>query len=143
LTRAAKYRVPVLCDAKVRFTSSPEEENVGENEEGTQRGPEEQIVIVTDKGYITRTTLSEFRVAHRGTRGTRAMYLKEVEGTEEKDKGHTIAVRKVKDGDVVFVLTRNGQGALVNVDEIKLMGRGKSGVKLMTLEDGDSVVSVS
>ena len=111
--------------------------------EGTQRGPDEQILIVTDKGFATRTTLSEFRIAHRGTRGTRAMYLKEAEGTGEKDKGNTIAVRKVKDGDVVFVLTKNGQGALINIDEIKLMGRGKSGVKLITLEEGDSVVSVS
>ena len=117
-------------------------ENVEASEEGTQRGPDQQILIVTDKGFATRTTLAEFRVAHRGTRGTRAMYLKEVEG-EEKDKGHTIAVRTVKDGDVIFVLTKNGQGALVNVDEIRALGRGKSGVKLMTLEEGDSVVAVS
>ena len=122
----------------------PEEqtENVDAGE-GTQRGPDEQILIVTDKGFATRTTLAEFRIAHRRTRGTRAMYLKEVEGTEEKDKGHTIAVRKIKDGGVIFVLTKNGQGALVNVDEIKLMGRGKSGVKLITLEEGDFVVAVS
>ena len=117
----------------------PEEENVeASGEETTQRGPDEQVLIVTDKGYATRTTLAEFRVSHRGTKGTRAMFL-----AEDKEKGNTIGVVKVKDGGVVFVLTKLGQGALVNVDEIKLMGRGKSGVKLVNLEEGDSVVSVA
>lgn len=118
----------------------PEEQEEINNEEAgetTERGPEQQIIIVTDKGYITRTTLSEFRVAHRGTRGTRAMFL-----AEDKEKGNTISVARAKEGGLIFVLTKNGQGALVKVDEIKAMGRGKSGIKLVTLEEGDVVVSV-
>lgn len=119
--------------------STEEKDIEAENpDEGTQRGPDEQILVVTDKGFATRTTLAEFRVSHRGTKGTRAMFL-----AEDKEKGNTIGVVKVKEGGVVFVLTKNGQGALVNVDEIKLMGRGKSGVKLVNLEDGDVVVSVA
>lgn len=115
-----------------------QKETQTEVDEGVQRGPNEQILVVTDKGYATRTTLTEFRISHRGTHGVRAMFV-----AEDKEKGSMIAVKKVKDGDIIFILTKNGQGAIVNVDEIKLMGRGKAGVRIMSLDEGDSIVSVT
>jgi len=100
-----------------------------------EKGPEKQILIVTDKGFATRTKLSEFRVSHRGTKGTRAMFLNE-------KNGNTIATKMVDEEDLVFVITKLGQGGLVPVNEIRLMGRGKSGTKLMSLNDGDEVVGI-
>ena len=100
-----------------------------------EKGPEQQILIVTDKGFATRTKLSEFRVSHRGTKGTRAMFLNE-------KNGNPVATKMVDDDDLVFVITKLGQGGLVAVSEIKLMGRGKSGVKLMSLDEGDEVVAI-
>lgn len=102
----------------------------------TKRGPEQQILIVTDKGFGIRTLLSEFRVSNRGTKGTRAMYCHE-------KNGNIIAVKPVKDGDIVFLTTAGGQGAIIQVDQVKLKGRGIAGVKLMTVEDNDKVVAVA
>ena len=100
-----------------------------------ERGPNQQILIVTDKGHGIRTNLTEFRKAHRGTKGTRAMTLNE-------KNGHIVAVKPVKDGDTVAILTKNGQAGLFGIDDVTLRGRGVAGVKLMTLADGDSVVAV-
>ena len=91
--------------------------------------------IVTDKGIATRTKLSEFRVSNRGTKGTRAMFLNE-------KNGNTVATKMVEEDDLVFILTKLGQGGLVPVNQIRLMGRSKSGTKLMSLNDGDEVVGI-
>ena len=100
-----------------------------------ERGPNQQVLIVSDKGYGIRVSLSEFRKAHRGTKGTRAMFLNE-------KNGHIIGAKIVKEGDTVTILTKNGQAGLFGIDEIKLKGRGISGVRLMTLADDDVAVAV-
>ena len=111
------------------------EQDVEPTRKEVEKGPDQQILIVTDKGFATRTTLSEFRVSSRGTKGTRAMHLNE-------KNGNIVAVRPVEADDLVFVVTHLGQGAVVPVDQIRLMGRGKSGVKLVSLNDGDEVVGL-
>ena len=100
-----------------------------------ERGPDKQVLFVTDKGYGIRTTLTEFRKAHRGTKGTRAMFLNE-------KNGKLVAAKIVNDNDVVTVLTKQGQAGLFGVDQIRLTGRGLSGVRLVTLADNDEVVAV-
>ena len=100
-----------------------------------ERGPDQEVLIVTDVGYGIRTSLSGFRKAHRGTKGTRAMFLNE-------KNGHIIGAKTVKDGDTVTILTKNGQAGLFGIEDIKCKGRGISGVRLITLAEGDSVVAV-
>jgi len=100
-----------------------------------ERGPNKQVLIVTDKGYGIRTTLSEFRKAHRGTKGTRAMFLNE-------KNGNIVTAKIVNEGDTATILTKKGQAGLFPVDEIKLKGRGIAGVRVVTLADDDEVVAV-
>jgi len=112
-----------------------EEKQASESAPTGERGPEQQVLIVTDVGYGIRTTISQFRKAHRGTKGTRAMFLNE-------KNGHLVAAKIVKDGDIVTILTKNGQAGLFGIEDIKCKGRGISGVRLMTLADDDVVVAV-
>ena len=100
-----------------------------------ERGPNVQVLFVTDLGYGVRTTLSEFRKAHRGTKGTRAVFLNE-------KNGNLVGAKVVKDGDVVTVMTKKGQAGLFEVDQVRLTGRGLAGVRLVTLEEGDVVVGI-
>jgi len=100
-----------------------------------ERGPNVQVLFVTDLGYGIRTTLDQFRKAHRGTKGTRAMFLNE-------KNGNLVGAKVVKDGDVVTVMTKKGQAGLFSVDQVRLTGRGLSGVRLVTLEEGDIVVGM-
>jgi len=120
---------------------APEEEEAEEQQTTEsaptkgERGPDKQVLFVTDKGYGVRTTLAEFRKAHRGTKGTRAVFLNE-------KNGKLVAAKLVKDGDVVTVMTKNGQAGLFGIDQVRLTGRGLSGVRLVTLEEGDEVVGI-
>lgn len=111
----------------------PQQEAV---ETKTERGPDQQILVVTDLGFGTRTTLAEFRISHRGTKGNKTMTLNE-------KNGHIIGVKNVKDGEVFFLTTKNGQGAVLPVDSVPLKARGRFGVRLMKVDDGDCVVSVA
>lgn len=115
-----------------------EQEMVEEADDSTtkgERGPNVQVLFVTDLGYGIRTTLAEFRKAHRGTKGTRAMFLNE-------KNGNLVGAKLVNDGDVVAVMTKKGQAGLFSVDQVRLTGRGLSGVRLVTLEEGDIVVGI-
>jgi len=101
----------------------------------SERGPDVQVLFVTDKGYGVRTNLNEFRKAHRGTKGTRAVFLNEKNG--KLLKGIFVA-----DGATVAVMTKNGQAGLFSIDQVRLTGRGLAGVRLVTLDEGDEVVDV-
>jgi len=128
----------------------PEEEvkeKVEAGEEKGQHGPEEeQIVIVTDKGYAMRTTLASFRIGRRKTTGVQAIKMKKEEGDKEedaKDRGTPIAVKVVEEGELMFVLTKKGVGALIPTNVVRLTGRKKAGVRLMKLDDDDAIISVA
>lgn len=112
---------------------TPKQEAV---ESKTERGPDQQIMVVTNLGFGTRTTLSEFRIAHRGTKGNKTMTLNE-------KNGHIIGVKKVGPGDVMFLITKNGQGAVLSVDDVSVKARGRFGVRLMKVDEGDAVVAIA
>jgi len=121
------------------------EEEILEDEEQTQdstikretvHGPEQQILIVTDKGFGTRTTLAEFRVSHRGTKGNKAM-------TVNEKNGQIVGIKNVNDGELFFLGTKDGLGALLPVDAVPFKARGRFGVVLMKLNEGDVVTTVA
>jgi len=98
----------------------------------------EFILIITDKGYAVRTPTEEYPVRHRGTRGVKAI------STSDEKKGKPIFAKRVTDEDKsIMVITRNGMGAQISVDEIRVTGRNTSGTKLISLEENDVVISVA
>jgi len=99
------------------------------------RGPDVQVVFVTTLGFGIRTTLAEFRKGHRGTKGTRAMNLTE-------DKGTLIAAKEVKENDLISIVTKMGQTGIFPVNEIRWGHRGPTGTKLISLIEGDEVVTI-
>jgi len=107
-----------------------------ENEADAKRGPKEDILIVTDKGFGIRTSLSEFKIMHRGRKGTRAILLNE-------KNGHAIGVKQVKDGDLVFLLSAMGQGNIIEIDDVKWTARARTGITLMKLDEGDQIIAIA
>jgi len=105
-----------------------------ENNE-SNRGPAKEIVFVTNKGYGIRTSLSEFRKAGRGGKGTRAVFLNE-------KNGKLVAAKVVNEGNTIVAISKNGQAALFPIEQVNCKGRGISGVRFMTLDDGDEIVDV-
>ncbi len=90
---------------------------------------EEYLVMVTERGIIKRTRLSEFRMQRKG--GKIALSL---------DEGDRLlfTARTVGESDIMIV-TRGGLGCRFNEDKVSVMGRSARGVKGISLREGDLV----
>jgi len=94
------------------------------------------ILIVTENGYGKRSETSEYRVSHRGGKG-----IITVKTTEKT--GQMVAVKEVVDSDDIVIVTGGGKAIRQHASEIRIAGRNTQGVRLIRLEDGDSVADVA
>jgi len=94
------------------------------------------VLTVTEKGYGKRTPVSEYRKTNRGGSG-----IINIKVTEKN--GIVVSLKGVKDGSDLMLITRNGIIIRVDVDKISTIGRNTQGVKLISLEEGDSVIDVA
>lgn len=92
----------------------------------------ESLVMVTKKGTIKKTPLSEFDT-NRKT-GLIAITLR------EGDK--LIAVAQASGSDNVLVVSRQGKAIAFNENDVRPMGRNAGGVRAILLEGEDEVVSM-
>ncbi|MHB8998780.1 MAG: DNA gyrase C-terminal beta-propeller domain-containing protein, partial [Thermoanaerobaculia bacterium] len=60
--------------------------------------------------------------------------------TTEKN-GNVVAIEHVSEGDEVLLITEQGKLIRVACDTIRSVGRSTQGVKVINIEEGDSVVS--
>jgi DNA gyrase subunit A len=94
------------------------------------------MLTVTEKGYAKRTEVAEYRLQGRG--GSGIINLKVTDKT-----GPVVQVMQVADHDQVMVITAFGKIIRTRVRDISLLGRPTQGVRLIHLEDGDTVVAVA
>ena len=94
------------------------------------------MLTVTEKGYAKRTEVAEYRLQGRG--GSGIINLKVTDKT-----GPVVNVMQVADHDQVMVITAFGKIIRTRVRDISLLGRPTQGVRLIHLEEGDTVVAVA
>jgi DNA gyrase subunit A len=76
-----------------------------------------------------------YRTQHRGGKG-----IRDIKTTSRN--GQVVAVVSVRDEDQVLMMTARGKIQRVNVAEIKSIGRNTQGVRIMRLDDGDTLAAV-
>ncbi len=90
------------------------------------------MVMVTNKGVIKKTPLSEFANVRRN--GLNAINL---------DEGDELLAVDLSDGTRDIILASTGGMAVhFNEKDVRPMGRNARGVKAMTLENGDTIVAM-
>jgi len=94
------------------------------------------ILTVSGKGYAKRTELGEYRLQGRG--GTGIINFKVAD-----KNGPVVQVMEVAPDDQVVVITAAGKIIRTDAKSISLLGRPTQGVRLIHLEEGDSVVAVA
>ena len=94
------------------------------------------LLTVTQKGYAKRTELDEYRVQSRGGLG-----LKNLEITDKN--GLVVGIAQVHDTQELLVITQQGKILRTPASQIRTIGRATQGVRVMDLDDDDSVVSVA
>jgi DNA gyrase subunit A len=94
------------------------------------------MLIVTDAGYGKRTQLEHFNRQGRGGQGVRAIKL-------TAKKGFVVSAFMVGLDDEIFVIASGGVVIRMPVRDISSQGRDATGVRVMNLDDGQSVAAVA
>jgi DNA gyrase subunit A len=94
------------------------------------------LLTVTQKGYAKRTQLDEYRVQSRGGLG-----LKNLEVTDKN--GLVVGIAQAQDIEELLVITQQGKILRTPASQIRTIGRATQGVRVMDLDEDDSVVSVA
>ena len=93
---------------------------------------EKLICMVTKKGIIKRTRLSEFRNTRKS--GIIAISI---------DEDDELTFVKLTDGGSnLLIATKKGMAIQFNENDVRAMGRNARGVKAITMKDGDYVVAM-
>ena len=94
------------------------------------------ILMVTESGYGKRTQLDRFNVQGRGGQGVIGIRL-------TGKKGEVVAAFMVGLDDDIVAVSSGGVTIRMNVREISSQGRDATGVRVMSLDDGQIVASVA
>ncbi|MEM4756311.1 MAG: DNA gyrase C-terminal beta-propeller domain-containing protein, partial [Candidatus Woesearchaeota archaeon] len=98
---------------------------------------EEVVVTVSSKGYVKRTSLTEYRTQGRGGKGITA--------AKTADDDFLVDIYVANTHDVLLVFTDRGKAYWLNVYEIPEGGRaakGKPIINLVELEQGEQVQAI-
>ena len=99
------------------------------SEEGT-------VLVASSKGLGKRTNINQYRIQKRGGKGV--ITLK----TNNK-VGKMVAILDVVDTDDLMIITNKGVMIRQSVEHIRTIGRNTQGVKLLRLDDGAQISSIT
>jgi len=94
------------------------------------------ILVATDQGYGKRSETGEYRVSHRGGKG-----IITVKTTQKT--GRMVAIREVVEREDVVIVTNAGMVIRQHASEIRVAGRNTQGVRLIRLDQGDTISDVA
>jgi DNA gyrase subunit A len=112
---------------------------LGENDQVVSMaivGEEGNLLTITENGFGKRSPISEYRMTHRGSKGVRTII------TNERN-GKVIWVKEVEDDYEIMLTSREGMMVRIPVEGIRVQGRNTMGVRVMRLNEEDTVVSVA
>lgn len=95
-----------------------------------------EVLTATELGMGKRTAVSEYRKQTRGGKGVINMKITEKTGT-------VVGMRVINPEQEIMMITAGGIIIRIDVDQISQYSRNTQGVKLMTLNDEDRVVSLA
>ena len=94
------------------------------------------MLTVSEKGYGKRTPLAEYRITARGGKGVVNMK------TTDRN-GSVVSTLQVMEESDVMIITGHGKVLRVHANEIREAGRSTQGVRLLRLDDGDSIAAAA
>lgn len=92
------------------------------------------VLTVTDKGSGRRVELDSYRIQNRGGYGLLNYKVSE-------EKGYVCGIKVVDEEDDIIMISSDGVIIRIRANDIRVMGRYATGVKLMRVSDDVKVVS--
>jgi DNA gyrase subunit A len=94
------------------------------------------MLTVSEKGYGKRTPLAEYRITSRGGKGVVNMK------TTDRN-GSVVGTLQVTEESDVMIITAHGKVIRVHSNEIREAGRSTQGVRLLRLDETDSIAAAA
>ena len=96
----------------------------------------DQIMIITNKGYGKRTRADDFKVKGRNGKGVKFININE-------KIGNPVGLINATDEDDLMVITDGGIIIRTHLDQISCFGRDTQGVRIIRLSDNQQVASIA
>ena len=93
------------------------------------------LLVVSEKGYGKRSSIDDYRITRRGGKGVKTINITE-------KTGKLVAIKQVGDNDDLMIINRSGISIRIKVEELRVMGRATQGVRVIRLNEDDSISSV-
>ncbi len=94
------------------------------------------ILVVSEKGYGKRSKLEDYRITNRGGKGVKTLNI--------TDKtGQLISIKNVTDENDLMIINKSGVAIRIDVSGLRTMGRATQGVRIINLDKrNDEIASV-
>jgi DNA gyrase subunit A len=92
------------------------------------------ILSISEHGYGKRTKVVDYRLTNRGVKGV--INMKTTNKT-----GKVVGILSVKEDSELMIVTRDGKMIRIDSGEIRQAGRSTQGVRLVKMEENDSVAA--
>lgn len=102
----------------------------------TLNSPESSVLVVSEKGYGKRSEIEDYRVTNRGGKGVKTINITE-------KTGQLIAIKDVQDADDLMIINKTGIVIRMAVNDLRVIGRAAQGVRLIKLQEDDSIAAVA
>lgn len=99
---------------------------------------EEELLVVTQKGYGKRTPVEDYKIQARGGKG-----LLTYDKAKFKKTGELIGAMVVNEKDEILLINSDGIIIRIKADEVSRLGRATQGVKIMKVEDDANIIALA
>jgi len=98
--------------------------------------PENNILVVSEKGYGKQSALEDYRITNRGGKGVKTMKV--------TDKtGELVSILEVTTDEDLMIITKKGTLIRLSLESLRVMGRATQGVRLINLKGSDSIAAIA
>ena len=95
-----------------------------------------QFITITENGFGKRTSSDDYRIQSRGGKGIKA-------GNFNEKTGKLVALKMINEDEDLMLISDNGVIIRMAASDVRMVGRGSLGVKVMKLKAGSKIVSVA
>ena len=95
-----------------------------------------QFITITENGFGKRTSSDDYRIQSRGGKGIKA-------GNFNEKTGKLVALKMINEDEDLMLISDNGVIIRMAASDVRMVGRGSLGVKVMKLKTGSKIVSVA
>jgi DNA gyrase subunit A len=95
-----------------------------------------QVLVVSENGFGKRSKLEEYREQKRGGKGVFTLKA-------NTKTGKLVSIMEVVDEDDLMIITTEGIMIRQSIENLNIIGRNTQGVKLLRLDNGAQIASVT